>query len=65
MLQIIEMNYGVSPGGIDMFEVYPIGYVLDPPLFESENLHDAVDFCYAAGVDFEVRTIAAWEAKND
>jgi hypothetical protein len=64
-LQIIEMDYACHPGGCFMYEVHEMGNVIDIPLFESEFLHEAIDFCYAAGVDFEVRTVAAWRLANE
>ena len=61
-LRIYEIDYSVSPGGINQFEVYPDldndydtgGY----PIFESESLIDCVNFCYDNGCNFTVFTLA-------
>ena len=58
MLQIIEMETAPE------FSVIDSDTPFDTPLFETESLCDAVVFCYVLGVDFEVRTLAAWRAKN-
>ena len=65
-LEIIEIDYEVSPGGVNSFEVYD-RQELDPvslPIYESEDLTDAVRFCYDLGEDFSVRTLAAWEKEQ-
>ena len=65
-LEIVEIDYSVSPGGINSFEVYD-RQELDPvslPIYESEDLTDAVRFCYDLGEDFSVRTLAAWEKEQ-
>jgi hypothetical protein len=47
---IYEINYGVSPGGIDMFEVYMEGRYL----FGSHALNDAEGFCKEMGWEYEI-----------
>jgi hypothetical protein len=67
-LEILEVNYSCSPGGIDTFEVYdinnPEGIAMDIPIYETESLTDAVQFCYNLGKDFIVRTYAEWEMRE-
>lgn len=66
-LEILEVNYSVSPGGVDTFEVYDIGEnaeIMAPPLFETKSLIEACKFCYDLGKDFTVRTFAEWEARE-
>ena len=61
-LEILEIDYSVSPGGVNAFEVYDtLEFPDSPPIYESENLTDAVKFCYNLGQDFTVRTLAQWE----
>ena len=65
-LEIVEIDYSVSPGGINSFEVYD-RQEIDPvslPIYESEDLTDAVRFCYDLGQDFAVRTLAQWEKEQ-
>ena len=58
-LRIYEMDYSVSPGGINQFEVYPD---LDsPPLYETTSLADACLFAYNLGCNFKVYTLAQYE----
>ena len=66
MLEILEVNYSVSPGGIDEFEVYSMHEedLLNPPIFTSVSLEEAVRFCYELGKDFVVRTFAEWESRE-
>lgn len=64
--EILEVNYSVSPGGEDEFEVYSLeedGH-FDPPIFTSTNLLEACQFCYDLGKDFVVRTFAQWEERE-
>ena len=66
-LEILEVNYSVSPGGVDTFEVYDIGpdhEIMGVPIYETESLTDAVKFCYNLGKDFIVRTYAEWEMRE-
>ena len=34
------------------------------PIYETESLTDAVEFCYNLGKDFIVRTYAEWEMRE-
>lgn len=65
-LEILEVNYSISPGGIDEFEVYSLDErdFYDPPIFTSTSLAEAVQFCYNLGKDFVVRTFAQWEERE-
>jgi hypothetical protein len=65
-LEILEVEYSCSPGGVDMFEVYEIDKLpSDISIYETESLTDAVQFCYNLGQDFIVRTSAAWHREED
>jgi hypothetical protein len=66
VLEILEVEYSVSPGGVDEFEVYSLHEedVMNPPLFTSTDLLEAVQFCYSLGKDFVVRTLAEWEERQ-
>lgn len=61
-LEILEVDYAVSPGGVVTYEVYDTfeEIPMSPPLYESEDLTKAVKFCYNLGQDFSVRTLAQW-----
>ena len=62
-LEIVEIEYSVSPGGVDSFEVYDRqeeNYISSIPIFETEDLTEAVKFCYDLGQDFTVRTLAQY-----
>ena len=65
-LEILEVNYSCSPGGIDTFEVYDKSEIepVSLPIYETESLTDAVMFCYNLGKDFIVRTYAEWESRE-
>jgi hypothetical protein len=64
-LEILEIDYSVSPEGINEFEVYDTQDIpMSPPLFSSTDLTEAVKFCYDLGQDFTVRTIAQWEREQ-
>ena len=63
-LEILEVNYSCSPGGVDMFEVYDKTNVNGSPIFSSEILTESITFCYNQGRDFIVRTHAEWEARE-
>jgi len=42
-LEILEMEYSCSPGGVDTFEVYDKTDIpLSVPIYETESLTDAV-----------------------
>ena len=65
-LEILEIAYEVSPGGTRTFEVYDKDES-DPvhlPIYETESLTDACEFCYNLGKDFIVRTYAEWEMRE-
>jgi hypothetical protein len=65
-LEILEVEYSCSPGGVDTFEVYEIDHLtMDMPVYETESLTDAVQFCYNLGQDFIVRTVAAWHRNEE
>ena len=66
-LEILEVDYSVSPGGVNLFEVYDTNEVIpmSPPIYETEDLTSAVKFCYDLGQDFTVRTLAQWYREND
>mgnify|MGYP006266627833 CR=1 FL=1 len=66
-LEILEIDYSVSPGGVNSFEVYDTNeeIPMTPPIYETEDLTDAVKFCYNLGQDFTVRTLAQWHREND
>ena len=65
-LEILEVDYSVSPGGVNLFEVYDTesDFFDSPPIYESENLTDAVKFCYDLGLNFTVRTLAQYEREQ-
>jgi len=65
-LEILEVNYGCSPGGVDTFEVYDRSEIepVQIPIYETESLTEAVLFCYNLGKDFIVRTLAEWEERE-
>ena len=65
-LEILEVNYSCSPGGVDTFEVYDKSEIepVSLPIYETESLTDAVMFCYNLGKDFIVRTYAEWEMRE-
>ena len=67
-LEILEVAYEVSPGGVRTFEIYDKGDnydIMDIPIYETESLTDAVKFCYNLGQDFIVRTVAAWHRNEE
>ena len=63
-LEILEVNYSVSPGGVDTFEIYDLDEPMSIPIFETESLTEAVQYCYNLGKDFTVRTYAEWEMRQ-
>jgi hypothetical protein len=63
-LEILEVNYSVSPGGVDTFEVYDLDEPMSIPIYETESLTEAVQYCYNLGKDFTVRTYAEWEMRQ-
>ena len=65
-LEILEVAYDVSPGGTRTFEIYDRSET-DPiliPIYETESLTEAVEYCYNLGKDFIVRTYAEWEMRE-
>ena len=67
-LEILEVEYSCSPGGVDTFEVYDIGQnadLMSPPIFSSELLTEAVSFCYNLGQDFTVKTLAQYNREAE
>ena len=65
-LEILEVAYEVSPGGTRTFEVYDKDESdpLSIPIYETELLTDAAEYCYNLGKDFIVRTYAEWEMRE-
>lgn len=64
-LEIVEVEYSCSPGGVDLFEVYDKSNIpLSIPIYETEELTKAVLFCYNLGKDFTVRTLAEWNERE-
>ena len=65
-LEILEVAYEVSPGGVRTFEVYDKAEIepVTLPIYETESLTDAVEYCYNLGKDFIVRTYAEWEMRE-
>ena len=64
-LEILEVNYSCSPGGVDTFEVYDKSEIpMSIPIYETESLTEAVQYCYNLGKDFIVRTYAEWESRE-
>jgi len=64
-LEILEMEYSCSPGGVDTFEVYDKSDIpLSVPIYETESLTDAVLYCYNLGKDFTVKTLAEWNERE-
>ena len=59
-LEIFEIDYSVSPGGVNSFEVMDGRFPDSPPLYETEDLTAAVQYCYNLGRDFTVRTLAEY-----
>ena len=63
-LEILEMEYSCSPGGVDTFEVYDKTKIMSIPIYETESLTDAVLYCYNLGKDFTVKTLAEWNERE-
>jgi hypothetical protein len=65
-LEILEVAYDVSPGGIRTFEIYDRldDDTLSIPIYETESLTKAVEYCYNLDKDFIVRTYAEWEMRE-
>jgi len=65
-LEILEIAYDCSPGGSRTFEVYDRSEI-EPvylPVYETESLTEAVQYCYNLDKDFTVRTYAEWEMRE-
>lgn len=65
-LEILEVAYDLSSDGGTSFEVYDKAEI-EPvriPIFETESLTEAVEYCYNLGKDFIVRTYAEWEMRE-
>lgn len=60
-LKIYEIDYSVSPGGINQFEVYDENELL----FSSTYLIDACLYAYGIGRNFEVYTLAEFHKEFD
>jgi hypothetical protein len=65
-LEILEIAYDVSPGGTRSFEIYDKQEIepVQLPIYETESLTEAVEYCYNLGRDFIVRTYAEWEMRE-
>lgn len=64
-LEILEVAYDVSPGGVRTFEVYDkLDIPMSCPVYETESLTEAVQYCYNLDKDFIVRTLAEWEERE-
>ena len=59
MITIYEVEYSVSPGGIDMFEMYD---ELGSYVGAYENLIDAQRFCYTNGYDYTVKLLSNYSS---
>jgi hypothetical protein len=60
-LRIYEIDYSVSPGGINSFEVYndlDNDYDSPYPLYETPSLIEACNWAYNQGCNFTVFTLA-------
>jgi len=62
-LRIYEIDYSVSPGGINSYEIYndlDNDYESPYPLYETESLTDACKWSYNQGCNFTVYTLAQY-----
>ena len=63
-LRIYEIDYSVSPGGVNSFEVYnDLDNDYDTggmPLYTTDSFIDACQFCYDNGCNFTVYTLAQY-----
>jgi len=67
-LRIYEIDYSVSPGGINSYEIYndlDNDYESPYPLYETESLTDACKWAYNQGCNFTVFTLAQNEKLYD
>jgi hypothetical protein len=65
-LEIFEVDYNVSPNGVNSFEIYDVeqGLFDAPPVYETDDLTKAVRYCYDLGLNFTVRPLAHWEQEQ-
>ena len=56
MLNIYEVDYSVSPGGINMFEIL----LNDELVYDTPNFIDAMEYAYKSGFNFTVHTLEAY-----
>ena len=65
-LEILEVAYDCSPGGTRTFEIYDRSEIepVSLPIYETESLTEAVEYCYNLDKDFIVRTYAEWEMRE-
>jgi hypothetical protein len=65
-LEILEVAYDCSPGGTRTFEIYDRSEIepVSLPIYETESLTEAVQYCYNLDKDFIVRTYAEWEMRE-
>jgi len=65
-LEILEIAYDCSPGGTRTFEIYDRSEIepVSLPIYETESLTEAVQYCYNLDKDFIVRTYAEWEMRE-
>ena len=60
MFNIYEFDGSVQPGAMsDYFEIYDEDNVIKP-IFTTESLDKATNFCYALGKNFTVHTLEAY-----
>lgn len=66
MLSIVEIEYDVSPGGEREYEIYSNDEedLMQPPVWSTTSLHEAVDYCYSLGLNFNIKTLAAWHREQ-
>ena len=67
-LRIYEIDYSCSPNGTNQFEVYAD---IDNsygdggmPIYTTDSLIDACQFCYDNGVNFNVYTLAQYNLSD-
>jgi hypothetical protein len=63
MLNIYEIDHGSIPAQMsNYFEVYE--EITINPIFTSDSLDKAKDFCYSTGKDFTVHTLEEYYSKE-
>ena len=67
-LRIYEIDYSCSPNGINQFEIYSD---IDNsygdggmPIYTTDSLIDACQFCYDNGANFNVYTLAQYNLSD-